>query len=799
MNSSGMVVGYSAPAQWADRKGATATGFVYANGTLTPVGASGSLNIPLAVNSSGAVVGFTGNDAPLVLATPTEEPGFLFQDGVLQTLNAPGANMTFPTAINSSGQIAGIGVNATASPRVYETVLWNSGIPTVIGSQSTSNFLWPDAINDGGEIAGQYHINNGYTNFNPLLWASGQMQTPPFPPAISDAVVLALNASGAGAGWGSPFTLNYTTPIRYNTDGTVNDLDTSDQLNIGYAVGTCINDAGEIAGFGGMSTVKFDYVNTEDVYLEPNPFLSLLPWYPFNLLAPPTSDMLAFVFTGGVAYDLNTLIPSGSGWVLNDAVAINDAGQIAGTGFHNGLQRAFLLTPVSNPPAPSSVLPQFAFGGGWYSALYFSNLTESPISFPVSFMSDAGTPLTVPSVGGSTTQVNLAANGTAIIEAPNTGSLAQGYAAFTPPGGVFGYGVFRQSVPGQADQEAVVPLSGAGATSNTLIWDDTTMVTAVSIVNPSSNANTVNVTLWDEGGNIIGTSSVALPQNSKTAVTLRSLSGLSAMVGQRGSAQFTVSSGSVAVLGLRFNGLAFTSIPTTTSSAVSASRPSVLPQFAFGGGWYSALYFTNLTGSPVSFPVSFVSDAGAPLTVPSVGGSTTQVNLAANGTAIIEAPNTGTLAQGYASFTLPSGVFGYGVFRQSVPGKHDQEAVVPLSEQGATSNTLTWDDTTLVTAVSIVNPSSTANTVNVTLWDENGNTIGTSSIALPPNSKTAATLRSLPGLSGMVGQRGSAQFTVSSGSVAVLGLRFDGLAFTSIPTANPAPGASIANSSFQMH
>ncbi|MGA3028620.1 MAG: hypothetical protein ABSF98_28070, partial [Bryobacteraceae bacterium] len=40
----------------------------------------------------------------------------------------------------------------------------------------------------------------------------------------------------------------------------------------------------------------------------------------------------------------------------------------------------------------------------------------------------------------------------------------------------------------------------------------------------------------------------------------------------------------------------------------------------------------------------------------------------------------------------------------------------------------------------------------------------------------------LPGLSGMVGQRGSAQFSVSEGSVAVLGLRFDGPALTSIPT-----------------
>jgi P pilus assembly chaperone PapD len=443
-----------------------------------------------------------------------------------------------------------------------------------------------------------------------------------------------------------------------------------------------------------------------------------------------------------------------------------------------------VFDPTVQPaaPAPSSVLPQFVFGGGWYSALYFTNLTAGAVSFPVNFVSDAGTPLTVPSLGGSTTQVKLAAYGTAIVEAPNVGSQLQGYATFTLPSGVFGYGVFRQSVPGQADQEAVVPLSDAGASSITLTWDEMNLVTAVAIVNPSSTAATVAVTLWDENGNTIGTSSVALPPNSKTAAALRSL-GLSGMVGKRGSARFSVSAGSVAVLGLRFDGLAFTSIPTTTGASESSSRSSVLPQFVFGGGWYSALYFTNLTGAAVSFPVNFVGDAGAPLTVPSLGGSTTQVKLAAYGTAIVEAPNVGSLLQGYAAFTLPSGVFGYGVFRQSVPGQSDQEAVVPLSDAGASSNTLTWDEINLVTAVAIVNPSSTAATVAVTLWDENGNTVGTSSVTLPPNSKTAAPLRNLGlGLSGMVGKRGSAQFMVSTGSVDVLGLRFDGLAFTSIPT-----------------
>ena len=455
-----------------------------------------------------------------------------------------------------------------------------------------------------------------------------------------------------------------------------------------------------------------------------------------------------------------------------------------------GILLTLLLIPGAAQSPPSSVLSQFAFGGGWYSALYFTNTTSSPVSFSVSFVSDAGTPLTVPSLGDSTAKVDLKAYGTALIDASSTDSLIQGYAAFTLPAGVFGYGVFRQSVSGQTDQEAVVQLSDATASSSTLIWDETNLVTAVAIVNPGSTAITVDITLWDESGSIIGTSSVDLQPHCKTATTLRSLPGLSGMIGRRGSARFSVSTGNVTVLGLRFDGAAFTSIPATTGAAVTQS--SVLSQFAFGGGWYSAIYLTNTTSSPVSFSVRFVSDSGAPLTVPSLRDSTAKLNLPAHGTALIDASSTGNLVQGYAASTLPAGVFGYGVFRQSVSGQIDQEAVVSLSDATASSNTLIWDETNLTTAVAIVNPNSIPAHIAVTLWDANGSTLGTSSVDLPPYGKTATTLKTLPGLSGMVGKRGLARFSPPSGSVAVLGLRFDGAAFTSIPTTGSLAGVSAA-------
>jgi probable HAF family extracellular repeat protein len=43
--------------------------------------------------------------------------------------------------------------------------------------------------------------------------------------------------------------------------------------------------------------------------------------------------------------DLDSLIPAGSGWVLNRATGINDAGQVVGTGTINGVSHGFLLTP----------------------------------------------------------------------------------------------------------------------------------------------------------------------------------------------------------------------------------------------------------------------------------------------------------------------------------------------------------------------------------------------------------------------------------------------------------------------
>jgi hypothetical protein len=174
------------------------------------------------------------------------------------------------------------------------------------------------------------------------------------------------------------------------------------------------------------------------------------------------------------------------------------------------------------------------------------------------------------------------------------------------------------------------------------------------------------------------------------------------------------------------------------------------------------------------------------MTVPSLGGSSTNVTINAFGTAIVEAPNVGPLTQGYATFSLPQGITGYGVFRLSVAGRDDQEAVVPFTESSRTSCFLVWDETRFITGIAIVNTSTVKIDVFVALRSNTGEQIPGGHILLDPGTHTALALKDLSGVTGVTGHRGYAQFSVvnGSGTLGVLGLRFNGSAFTSIPTSN---------------
>jgi len=296
--------------------------------------------------------------------------------------------------------------------------------------------------------------------------------------------------------------------------------------------------------------------------------------------------------------------------------------------------------------------------------------------------------------------------------------------------------------------------------------------------------NNVNQTVFNGQGGL--TISGEVTTGSASGSPLSGSGTYSISANCSGVAQINTPSGQLNYLLAYIEGGALLYLENDATTTISGSADpqlvqDILPQFAFGGGWYSALYFTNNTSLPVSFPVTFTTDGAAPMAVPGVGAST-QITVAPLGTAIIEAQNVGTLTEVYATFALPAGVTGYGVFRQSITGVPNQEAVVGFKDANATESSLTFDDTNYITSVAIVNPSNVAATVNITLWDNNGNMIGTSAVPVQPLSKTANVLRAYPGLAGIVGLRGLAQFSVTTGNVSVLGLRSNGPAITSIPT-----------------
>jgi|SRR5579871_792243 len=66
-----------------------------------------------------------------------------------------------------------------------------------------------------------------------------------------------------------------------------------------------------------------------------------------NLAGSSPTTPRAFLWTSSTGIvDLNTRIPSNTGWILTGATGINDSGKIVGNGTLNGVQHAFLLIPA---------------------------------------------------------------------------------------------------------------------------------------------------------------------------------------------------------------------------------------------------------------------------------------------------------------------------------------------------------------------------------------------------------------------------------------------------------------------
>src|SRR5262249_42645356 len=133
--------------------------------------------------------------------------------------------------------------------------------------------------------------------------------------------------------------------------------------------------------------------------------------------------------------------------------------------------------------------------------------------------------------------------------------------------------------------------------------------------------------------------------NGKSATFLRDLPGLGGMVGKKGLAQFSVTSGNVAVLGLRFKDSAFTSIPSSSSSSTQTGVPASI-QIISGNSQTS---FTNREfNAPL---VVKVLDSFGKFVV----GTPLRWSISANTDAILIAPSSVTDSFGQGSALVEAG------------------------------------------------------------------------------------------------------------------------------------------------
>ena len=325
----------------------TTHGFLYSKGAMTDLGLTAqSTPVPMAVNDSGIVTGAYLNVAG---STFTATPFVIQQDG---SVTLPQGQMldVLPFALNNAGQLAGTLLQPSAGTANLfvntSAVLYNvsSGGTTILDTVGTAAF----GINSSGTVAGAFFTPDG-TQAAPLLWQDGKRLY------LADSggffeQYAATSVNDVGGAAGLAFNINLTklmdplagayAMVFNNTGLYAYGAEIGGVDGYGGGIATGINNASWVAGFSSTGLPDFT--------------LQL-----HAILYAPENTYRAFVYADGKVYDLNTLLTNGTGWHLAYVTAINNAGQIAGTGIFQGPnsaeQHAFLLTPTAAPAGPSII------------------------------------------------------------------------------------------------------------------------------------------------------------------------------------------------------------------------------------------------------------------------------------------------------------------------------------------------------------------------------------------------------------------------------------------------------------
>lgn len=292
INDSGQVVGYTCTNDY-DVLATRTHAFLYSKGSLKRIATPGEFSQALGINNKGQIVGiYVTNDISCV---------FLYSNGSLRALGTLGFSSCYASGINNNGQIVGWGI---VKDRQQSFSYLNGSKQYLCDSPGVAQ-----DINDSGQVVGW--INKTNSNFEQAcLYQNGLAQNICTSGANDESQAYKINASGQVVGFYFVASGNADNAFLYSKHSMQDLGNLSGKAT--RALG--INDKGQVVGWG---TLRDDLTQH------------------------------AFLFSGGVMQDLNNLITPASGWMLGQATAINNVGQIVGTGTNSfGHTRAFLLNPL---------------------------------------------------------------------------------------------------------------------------------------------------------------------------------------------------------------------------------------------------------------------------------------------------------------------------------------------------------------------------------------------------------------------------------------------------------------------